>query len=877
MAKTGRLTPYRSFGDLLTDHGQRRNMPIPSCSPFHISVNYGKAARTQNLAVHILSVMKNSVCITISLWMCFAGLGESFAAKFTLRDGRVIEGKEALLSRVDEQAGTPDNISRPITVIDDGLRFVYLAKYQILYADESQSPRPVTFKTGQRVNYEGKEYFIPGTYSNSEPFDKFGRRLLKIRHIGGIEYAEQAIVELTPYYVCVTGLRANNEPLNWNMRLATNAIPRSQMTPILMNLIDSQNLEDRLKLVQFYAEGGLYGSADAELEAIMLEWKDSPDALQRIRPLFLNVRQQKFQQILDELEFRWDSGQYHLVRGYITEMEQDPLLPERQVEPVRRFLRRYDETSHQCQEIVSILNELYGQLQESEKNDKIPSVIAEIERELNHTTLARLSAFQLYASDPRLSAAEKLAIGITGWYAGADADNSRLAVAVTLPETEKLIGDYLRSGKDHLLRRRILEQLRNMETSRPDLIAGILATMKPPLFSELPPENPELPGFYHLTIPNPLLAVGTQRARNSAEIRYTVQLPPDYNPYQRYPMVVSLNGLYQTPDMQIDWWTGSWSKEQDSVNPSVRKMRMGHATRYGYIVIAPEWNPPEAPIADYDFSLFSHVAVTSAVRNACQRFSVNTDKVFLSGHGIGGTAAWDIALAHPDMWAGAVLFNAVASKYIDAYRSAVRHVPLYLVWGEMEGDGLGTNRKWAVNANILNRYLQAQAQPGDVTAVRYKGRGMEGFYEEILPILEWMRLRQRTVVPLEFAAETLRPWDSGFWWVEMPNLPNDVPKNMLDPVDYPPKTSDTRPVKVESKLYRATNTLSVTTKPRVANVQVFLTPEMIDFRSKVTAKVNDKNFHPPNGIIEPDIEVMLEDARTRGDRIHPFWVMLEGR
>jgi len=811
--------------------------------------------------------MRNFVCIVIVFWTCFIGLGQVFAAKYTLQDGRVIEGTHALLSRVDEQTGTPDVISRPIIVIDDGLRYVYLSKSQVRHTDMSQSPRPVTFKTGQSANYEGKEYFIPGTYSNSEPFDKFGRRLLKIRHSGGIEYAEQAIVELTPYYINVTGLRANNEPLNWNMRIATNAIPREQITSILMNRIDSQNLEDRLKLVQFYASGGLFYSADAELESIMLEWKDSPEARQRIRPLFLNVRQQKYQQILDELEFRWESGQYHFVRAYIAKLEQDPELPERQVEPVRRFLRRYDETDHQCQEIISALNELYEQLPESEKNDKILPIIAEIEKELNHSTLTRLTAFQLYARDPQLSAAEKLAIGITGWYAGADADNSRLAVAVTLPETEKLIADYLRSGKDHWLRQRILEQLNNLETSRPDIIAGILATMRPPLCSELPPEDPEFPGLHHLSIPNPLLVTGAPRARNTAEIRYVVQLPPDYNPYQRYPMVVSLNGLYQTPDMQIDWWAGSWENG----------MRTGHATRHGYIVIAPEWNPPEALRTDYDFSVFPHAAVTSVVRDALQRFSVDTDKVFISGHGIGGTAAWDIALAHPDMWAGAILFNAVASKYIDTYRSAVRHVPLYLVWGAMEGDGLGTNRKWAVNSNIMNRYLQAQAHPGDVTAVCYQGRGMEGFYEEILHILEWMKLRQRNVVPLEFAVETLRPWDSGFWWVEMPNLLGDVPRNMLDPVDFPVKTNDTRPVRVESKLYRATNTVAVTTKPRVANVQIFLTPDMMDFQSKVTVKIDGKNCHPPNGMIEPNIEVMLEDARTRGDRIHPFWVMLDGR
>jgi len=299
---------------------------------------------------------------------------------------------------------------------------------------------------------------------------------------------------------------------------------------------------------------------------------------------------------------------------------------------------------------------------------------------------------------------------------------------------------------------------------------------------------------------------------------------------------------------------------------------MGHATRHGYIVIAPNWNPQGKP--DYDFSIFSHAAVLASVRDAMRRFSVNTDRIFISGHGIGGTAAWDIALAHPDKWAGAIVFNAVASRYINTYQSAVRHVPLYLVWGEMEG--VGTRRAWNINATILNRYLLAQARPADVFAVRYIGRGQEGFSEEILNALEWMNLRQRNFVPAEFEVETMRPWDSFFWWLEMPNLLGDRPGNMVDPIDFHAR-SNARPVRVQSRLNRSTNGISITTTPRVANVQVFLSPEMIDFREGVTVTVDGRRYHPPNRMIDPDIGVMLEDVRTRGDRLHPFWAMLDGR
>ena len=795
--------------------------------------------------------MKKIVCVTVLLFGLFFGLGQVFGNKYYLRDGRVLEGTHALLSRVDERAGTPDLISRRIVVFDDGLRRIYFSKSQLRNFDEAQSPKLETFRTGQSPYYDDREYSIPGNYNNNAPFDKYGRRILPVYHSGGVVLVEQAIVELNPYYVRVTTLRADNQPVSWEMKIATNAIPRDQITPILMNLINPQNFEDRMRLVRFYNDGKLYYNADAELEAIMQDWKDDPNVQQRLRAMSLNIRQAMFEQYISELELRWDSGQYRLVWHLATALEQDPKLPERLIEPVRRILRRFEDTDHDCKEIVKTMRALYEQLPEADKNDKIPEIIEEIEKELNFSTLRRLTAFQLYATDdPRLSAAEKLAIGITGWYAGADASNSQLAVALMLPETETLITDYLRSGRNVVQRQQILEKLKNLETARPDLIAAILATMKPP-FSDLPPENPDYPGYYRFAVPNP------QPVPGAADFQYAVQLPPDYNPHQRYPMIVSLNGVPQTPEAQLDWWVG------------VDRMR--HATRHGYIVIAPDWNPQGKP--EHDFSVFSHAAVLCSVRDAFRRFSVNTDKVFISGHGGGGTAAWDMAQAHPDMWAGAVAFNASAAAYIDTYWETARYVPLYLVWGEMEG--VGTSRKWDVYAKTLNRHLLEQSHPANVTAVRYIGRGLEGFSEEVLNVLEWMNSKQRNVVPVAFDVKTVRPWDSFFWWVEMPNLLGNVPGHMVEPIDF--MSRSVSPVKVQSRLHRGTNSVSITTAPRAVNVQVFLSPEMIDFRAKASVKVNNNNYHPPNGMIEPDIEVMLDDVRTRGDRLRPFWAMLDGR
>ena len=42
---------------------------------------------------------------------------------------------------------------------------------------------------------------------------------------------------------------------------------------------------------------------------------------------------------------------------------------------------------------------------------------------------------------------------------------------------------------------------------------------------------------------------------------------------------------------------------------------------------------------------------------------------------------------------------------------------------------------------------------------------------------------------------------------------------------------------------------------------------MVNFEDRVTVTINGRRQLN----IEPDLETLLEDVRTRGDRQHPFW------
>src|SRR5262249_277714 len=216
-----------------------------------------------------------------------------------------------------------------------------------------------------------------------------------------------------------------------------------------------------------------------------------------------------------------------------------------------------------------------------------------------------------------------------------------------------------------------------------------------------------------------------------------------------------LHGTGTTPQQQIDWWAGPQEPRADGV------IRRGQAGRFGYIVIAPAWTLPHQ--SQYTGSAREHHAVLASLRDACRRFAINPDKVFLSGHSAGGDAVWDIGLAHPDLWAGVIPIVALAEKPVQLYWKNAEQLPLYFVCGEMDGD------KMVKNGPEFDQYMNRSA--GFVCPVgEIEGRGHENFCDEILRLFDWMGRKQRNFFPRQFTAVTERSYDNFFWWLEMRNF-----------------------------------------------------------------------------------------------------------
>jgi pimeloyl-ACP methyl ester carboxylesterase len=769
--------------------------------------------------------------------LAFASFAE--AAKLTLLDGRVVEGAVGQVGGVAEDPNaTKADTTRPILILDDGLRRMFISKRRVREVNEAP-PSPVErVFVQQNVAETGARIGGVGPILRITPFDEYGRRIFSMKAADGPLHVVQGITEITPVWTRVEGLllKPVNQPgINagrsyvWEMRIATSSIPRETLSKVLKGAIDSTELNDRLKIVRLYIQAERYQDARVELEQVVADFPDQKD----LKDLIGALRQMGARRLLEEIERRSAAGQHRFAQALLAQFPGEGVAGET-LQRVREVQAEYRVRQERGARVLKLLGEQLEAVKDPALKQRAEAVRDEIARELNYATLDRFAAFLRLAEDDSLKAEQKIALAISGWLLGGDSAQENLRVALSIYAARDLVVQYLRAALP-AERIELLAQIKSQEGGSVENVAKLLAHMKPPLESE--PVGSDQPGFYELRIPG-LVA---------DDVTYYVQLPPEYDPHRHYPTIITLNGAGTTPQQQIDWWAGARAENG---------RRLGQATRHGYIVIAVDWQKPHQ--SQYEYSAREHYAVLGCLRDANRRFSIDTDRVFLTGHSMGGDAAWDMGLAHPDLWAGVIPIVATANRYCAHYWENAQYVPFYFVAGEMDSG------KTAHNAIELDRYLR---RGYDTTVIEFLGRGHEHFYDEIQRLFDWMNRRERNFFPKEFECATLRPWDNYFWWIEASKFP---PRTMVLPADWPPPRN-TRAARVEAKIHDT----SVFVDSASDRVTVWLAPELVDFQKRVTVQVNGRRVTGGDRLVEPSLEVLLEDARTRADRLHPFWARLD--
>lgn len=844
-----------------------------------------------------------------------AALGETL----TLKNGMLLEGSFSPISSVGADPLNQNAAVQQIVVVDNQLTRAFVGTNQVAQINPAVAISMERIKIPQKVAVAGS--VIGGVGSiRVDLFDQWGRRRCAMTSTQGTVELVQGITEITPKWTKVEAIQGTKSYV-WTMRIATSSVPREQLSKILLNVIDPTNSEQRLRVVRLYLQSERYQDARLELEQLL---KDFP-ALAHLQEQVKELHRLSAQRLLKEIDLRLDAGQFGLgiamleqfpaegvpgemllkARGmrdehaaftkqgeralalltqHMAALEDDlvrqdlqPLIAEirrelgvNTLDRMADYLRLADDPALKTEQKLSLAvsgwllgsgagidnlsvsrsltqarNFVRQYLNSTQKPDR-DQILADLNGVESATPkyVAKLIAHMR----PPLEAVPAAATDINAAPPAAvpgGAPTKPTGALPAAPEPAKKAGDDAPADS-------CAPASSNAKTPPAAAAPTVPATNSTPATTAQPSAGAakaaEIPGFFEFTTPG---------LSEDPQIKYFVQLPPDYDSFRRYPCVVTLNGMpalngaVTTPEQQIDWWAGEYVPAAQT--------RYDQATRHGYIVIAPRWAREHQ--RKYEYTAREHAAVLRSLRDAQKRFSIDTDRVFLSGHSMGGDAAWDIGLAHPDLWAGVMPIVATADKYVTRYWENGKYVSFYFVCGEKDGN------KLALNATDWDRYLKKLGY--DTVIVQYQGRGHEHFHDEIQNLFAWMNLHKRNFFPREFDTASLRPWDNFFWWVET-EKPKDT--TVILPAEWGPGSKSAKqatPAEIKAKRLEP-NGVTVTAGAH-GKVTVWLAPEIVNFDAKVDVRINKRAFSN----VQPTVATILEDVRTRGDRQHPFWANVE--
>ena len=755
-----------------------------------------------------------------------------FLAAVTLCRGDSVIMKSGVVYR---SMGQPDR-DNTLVYISDGLKRVVVRDSRIERIEPNNAFRGgEKFQLVQPLVVHGG--LMPKDVVSVEagPWDERGRRTF--RYVGSRLNKpirmEQAIIEIAPHVIKFRGVDGF-----WVGVIETGQIPRDVVTSLLSR-IEQKNVSERERVVRFLMDMGWTAEARKELDRLIRDFPQA-DLKERAENARQFITQNEASERRGEVAQRRKAQQYKRAEELLKTFGEKGIPTELQLEA--RDIERQDQQQHAADlALSSELRKLSAELPAaSRKFWKEP--VKEVTDAISGAPEAVRDRFALWRkarAEPGSTGTGLFALAMSSYAAGPDHATNELPAAEVIWKARDLIRSFCLAGEpatgsEHVSALNALpwagvagagEMVERLE------LMGAIIELMPPLQD---PGDVDLKKTVHHRI-------GEDADNEPTE--YAVKLPPEYHPLRSYPAVVVLHSG-KGPDSAID----EWAQE---------------AARRGYIVIAPQFMSKGEP-PEYHYTPSEQAAAQLAIRDARKRYAIDSDRIFAAGQVIGGNMAWDLALAHPDQFAGAVVISGLPAKYVPKYMAHHDRMPLYYAIGDLAP---------AANEFIYSKYIKPLIlKTWDITYVEYFRRGLESLPEEIPPAFDWMERRRRDPIPKSFKVNTARVSDDRFYGVVVREFEAG---RTTAPEAVEVLGTNLNPATIEMKSSTISNLIRLDVKG-VSSLDVWLSSKLIDFKRKVDIRINGKPYSRAEKI-KLEIEPMLDDLRVRGDRKQLYWHRISTR
>jgi pimeloyl-ACP methyl ester carboxylesterase len=755
--------------------------------------------------------------------------------------GYVVREKKTI---IDQATGQPMQLAEGFFLVDDLARRIIFSPSRIEKVSEDQTFNP---EEGAIINRREIDLSfakpLPPIRKIVEAgaFDEKWDRDFRYETTDRIVVARQHLAVLSPYYARLDGVprlvgHALAMPYRWNSCYLTRELGPEQVLNLLAtspDYRDSRELKEeerairRVKVAQFMLQAGWAAEAQEELERLA---RELPGQKERAETGLEAIKKVRAAQRADDLRVAYRAGQYAWVAKQVADFPEEGV-DERTLADVRGLRADVEAGLDGVKLARHFLKELPDAVVNGGQARWLAPAAAAIGDELTPGGVGRLKTFLDQAQQaeqqrkngatPELGPAQLLGLAVSGWLLGDTAAESKVEVAERLWRTRQLVLEYQKTASRGDRQKLLYDYERRGSDAIPlDELGQMIRLLPPPEPEEKLDRAPRE------------VQVGGSELRGP---KYWLQLPREYSHGRPCPVLLVLHQVGEKPEETLEHWGE-------------------YAERHGYILAAPEW--AEGTQTEYTFSAREHATVLDTLRDLRRHYAVDNDRVFLAGWGQGGDMAYDVGLAHPDLFAGVVPMSAFPGPWPYRYRHNGQYLPFYVINGDRSGDS--RDNKAMFQEWVPHGY--------PVLYVQYRGRGVEWFGGELPALFDWMD-RQRRAHPTNELGRlsvvsgdeflTMRPGDNRFYWLSTDAIDE---RQLNEGPRFNP-----RPLGATLQANRRGNDFTVRTQG-IKQVTVWLGSGdgTADFDKPVTVYLNTVKRWDRK--VTPSRETLLEDFYARGDR-----------
>ena len=340
------------------------------------------------------------------------------------------------------------------------------------------------------------------------------------------------------------------------------------------------------------------------------------------------------------------------------------------------------------------------------------------------------------------------------------------------------------------------------------------------------------------------------------ETRYMVHVPPQYDAARPQPLLVVMHGGSANRDLAFG---------ERAARSGLQPFWLQQARANGWLVLA--------PISDRGWMFLGNSILMSALSKIQRDYHIDPDRIWLTGHSMGGHMTWRSSFQFPDRWAAVSPmsggYDYVKSK--DVHNLA--NVPGYTTYG--------SNEPYQIREfnDIIATWMQVHGYPW--TCQRKDG-GHEIFADEVPKVAAFFSSHARDLYrprlfvrmgaqPMAFTvAETNDGWGKKHTWRE--NRP--IAADSVHWLRCAPPAADTPPEQRVMTIAAARDGNTFTLISQFARrVRILLHPKMVDFGKPIVVQSNGKTVF--DGKVAPDPRFLLELVREFDDRGRIFHAQIE--